>query len=83
MCNLYKTYEKIEKLILEKQRDKTECQDTVVKDIYFIREMLAEAAAEMGALEMSIDEYSEMSVMESPPDNLIGFASQVKRSNVS
>ena len=51
--------------------------------MYFIREMLAEAAAEMGALEMSIDEYSEMSVMESPPDNLIGFASQVKRSNVS
>jgi len=42
----------------------------------FYQEMLAEAAAEMGALEMSIDEYSEMSVMESPPDNLIGFASQ-------
>ena len=45
--------------------------------------MLAEAEAEMGALEMSIDEYSEMSVMENPPENLVGFASQVKRSNLS
>merc|ERR1719228_1176092 len=34
----------------------------------FYQEMLAEAEAEMGA--------SEMSVMENPPENLVGFASQ-------
>jgi len=42
----------------------------------FYQEMLAEAEAEMCALESSIDTYSELSIMENPPDNLVSFASE-------
>ena len=39
--------------------------------------MIAEAEAEMCALETSIDTYSEMSAMENPPNNLVDFANEV------
>ena len=40
--------------------------------------MLAEAEAEMSALEMDLDEFQEMSSMENPPNNLVDFANQVR-----
>ena len=43
--------------------------------------MLAEAEAEMCALESSIDTYSELSAMENPPDNLVSFANEVSLCN--
>ena len=40
--------------------------------------MLAEAEAEMSALEMNLDEFQEMSTMENPPNNLVDFAHEVR-----
>merc|ERR1712142_1429571 len=42
----------------------------------FYQEMLAEAEAEMSALEMDLDEYQEMSSLENPPENLVDFANK-------
>ena len=42
---------------------------------------MAEAEAEMCALESSIDTYSELSAMENPPDNLVSFANEVSLCN--
>ena len=38
---------------------------------------MAEAEAEMLALETSIDTYSEMAALENPPVNLVDFANEV------
>jgi len=42
----------------------------------FYQEMLAEAEAEMLALESSIDTYSDMTVKEEPPEKLFDFANE-------
>ena len=52
-------------------------------DESFYREMLAEAEAEMTALEGSLDTFSEMTMDEDPPQKLISFANEVRRTTRS